>query len=501
MKKNTRNLLLVLGLVVILGAAVLILTLTGGQEGEGSSSSTASTELISLISKEEKDLSSVKVTNENGSYTIKVTEQEKESSSSSDESSETASSEAEPEMEYIYSIDGVDESVANTDRMETAAAVGLSLNATRNLGEQENLDEFGLTEPASTVEATYRDGSTKKIYIGGSVAGGSGGYYVMVEGDGNVYTASCNDGLFQGSGYYVKTTMFTLEADETTGLIYATHIKLSGTEMPEPIEIEGDDSYVYHLVSPKKAEADSEEVQAIMDGLSSISATNVASPDTSEESLKKYGLDEPAGVIEFTVKEQGSFKLSVSAKNEDGTRYALLDGTKAIFIINDSDVSAWLGRTVLSLQSTLNLMPMIQDIKTMTLTVDGKEYSFRLEREEDPESSTEDKTAYTYKVFNKDNKELDYEENFKHFYRSFITNYIIEDYRDMPEGDPYVTCTYTYFDSDETNSIAFYKVSDRRYCVVEDGDNVKGLIDPTYLERAVEYLELLNNGEEVPEVY
>ena len=71
----------------------------------------------------------------------------------------------------------------------------------------------------------------------------------------------------------------------------------------------------------------------------------------------------------------------------------------------------------------------------------------------------------------------------------------------MPEGDPYVTCTYTYFDSDETNSIAFYKVSDRRYCVVEDGDNVKGLIDPTYLERAVEYLELLNNGEEVPEVY
>ena len=49
----------------------------------------------------------------------------------------------------------------------------------------------------------------------------------------------------------------------------------------------------------------------------------------------------------------------------------------------------------MSLQSTLNLMPMIQDIKTMTLTVDGKEYSFRLEREEDPESSTEDKTAYT----------------------------------------------------------------------------------------------------------
>ncbi len=498
MKKNTRNLLLVLGLVVILGAAVLVLALTGGQE-EGESSSASSTELISLISEEEKNLSSVKVTNENGSYIIKITEQEKESSSSSEESD--SSSEAEPEMEYIYSIDGVDETVADTDRMESAAAVGLSLNATRNLGKQEKLDDFGLAEPVSTVEVTYRDGSTKTVYIGGSVAGGSGGYYVMVEGDDNVYTASCNDGLFQGSGYYVKTTMFTLQADETTGLIYATHLKLSGTEMPEPIEIEGDDSYVYHLVSPKKAEADSEEVQAIIDGLASISATNVASPDVSEESLKKYGLDEPAGVIEFTVKDQGSYKLSVSAKNEDGTRYALLDGTKAIFIINDSDVSTWLGRTVLSLQSTLNLMPMIQNIKTMTLTVDGKEYAFRLEREEDPESSTEDSKAYTYKVFNKDGKELDYEENFKHFYRSFITNYIIEDYREMPEGDPYVTCTYTYFDSDETNSIAFYKVSDRRYCVVEDGDNVKGLIDPTYLERAVEYLELLNNGEEVPEVY
>ena len=131
MKKNTRNLLLVLGLVVILGAAVLVLVLTGGQE-EGESSSTSSTELISLKSDEEKNLSSVKVTNENGSYIIKIMEQEKESSSSSEESG--SSSEAEPEMEYIYSIDGVDETVANTDRMETAAAIGLSLNATRNLG-------------------------------------------------------------------------------------------------------------------------------------------------------------------------------------------------------------------------------------------------------------------------------------------------------------------------------------------------------------------------------
>ena len=134
---------------------------------------------------------------------------------------------------------------------------------------------------------------------------------------------------------------------------------------------------MYRLVSPKKAEADSEEVQAIIDGLATISATNVASPDTSEESLKKHGLDEPAGVIEFSIKgQEGKFKLSVSAKNEDGTRYALLDGTKAIFIINDSDVSAWLGRSVLSLQSTLNLMPQIETIKTMTITVDGEEYSF-----------------------------------------------------------------------------------------------------------------------------
>ena len=496
MKKNTRNLLLIIGLIVILAVAVLVLTLSGGEEEENSSS-LVSAETISLISQKEENLSSVKVTNENGTYTIHVTEEVKESTSSSSD----ASSEEEPETEFVYSMDGVDAAVANTDRMETAGAIGISLNATQNLGKKDNLDDFGLADPVSTVEVTYKDGSTETIYIGIAVSGGTG-YYVMVDGDENVYTAACNEGLFQSSSYYVKTTKIELEADESTGLVYATSIKLSGTEMPEPIEIEGGDDYVYRLVSPKKAEADSEEVQAIIDGLATISATNVASPDTSEESLKKHGLDEPAGVIEFSIKgQEGSYKLSVSAKNEDGTRYALLDGTKAIFIINDSDVSAWLGRSVLSLQSTLNLMPQIETIKTMTITVDGEEYSFRLEREEDPESSTEDKTAYTYKVFNKDGKELDYEENFKHFYRSFITNYIIEDAREIPEGDPYVTCTYTYFDSDETNSIAFYKASDRRYCVVEDGDNVKGLIAPNDLERAVEYLELLNNGEEVPEIY
>ena len=505
MKKNTRNLIIGLVVILILAAAAIVLALTGGQE-EGESSSAASTESYSLIDKTKQDLATMEITNEGGTYTIRLEEKiveasseasSEDSSAESGTSSDTASSGT--TTQWVYSIDGVADYLADTTKIENAARYGYSLSASKNLGKVEDLEEFGLAEPAATVSVTYRDGTTAKYKVGNTSGTDSAKYYVQMEGDENVYIAMLNTGLLEPKTYYTKTDILSISPENEASQVFADSLKLYGTEMPEEIVLEGRDDGNYYITSPKQAKANVTKVTEIVQSFTYLSAESVAATSTDEETLKEFGLLEPAAVAELTVSGK-TYIISVSALNEEGNRYLTLDGVEAVYEIAGDNVSLWAGVSVFSLQDALSLMPMITDIETMTLEVGGKTYQFRQEREEDTASSTEEKTVYTYTVFNEDGEERTYE-NFQRFYMSLITSYLIEDYREMPEGEPYLKCTYTYYESDETNTIEYYQMSDRRFCVVEDGTNVKGLVSNENLERAVEYLELLNNGETVPEVY
>ena len=112
------------------------------------------------------------------------------------------------------------------------------------------------------------------------------------------------------------------------------------------------------------------------------------------------------------------------------------------------------------LQSTLTLLPNIVDVHTMELTMNGETYSFTIDRTVNEEDSTEDNTVYDYTVTSGDGTALDYEENFKHFYLALISITVSEDTQDMPEGEPTLTCTYTYQDKPGSDTIEYYRVSD-----------------------------------------
>ena len=153
MKKNTRNLIIGLVVILILAAAAIVLALTGGQE-EGESSSAASTERYSLIDKTKQDLATMEITNEGGTYTIRLEEKIVEASSeasSSEASSEDSSAESGTSSDtassgtttqWVYSIDGVADYLADTTKIENAARYGYSLSASKNLGKVEDLEDY-----------------------------------------------------------------------------------------------------------------------------------------------------------------------------------------------------------------------------------------------------------------------------------------------------------------------------------------------------------------------
>ena len=71
---------------------------------------------------------------------------------------------------------------------------------------------------------------------------------------------------------------------------------------------------------------------------------------------------------------------------------------------------------------------------------------------------------------------------------------------DMPEGEPTLTCTYTYQDKPGSDTIEYYRVSDRRYAIVENGQ-LMGLALSDDVDLAMQDLELLYSGQDVPDVY
>ena len=187
-------------------------------------------------------------------------------------------------------------------------------------------------------------------------------------------------------------------------------------------------------------------------------------------------------------------------EDADGNRYLIYSGIDAVFQIANSKVTAWADADPFLLQSTLTLLPNIVDVHTMELTMNGETYSFTIDRTVNEEDSTEDNTVYDYTVTSGDGTALDYEENFKHFYLALISITVSEDTQDMPEGEPTLTCTYTYQDKPGSDTIEYYRVSDRRYAIVENGQ-LMGLALSDDVDLAMQDLELLYSGQDVPDVY
>ena len=84
------------------------------------------------------------------------------------------------------------------------------------------------------------------------------------------------------------------------------------------------------------------------------------------------------------------------------------------------------------------------------------------------------------------------------FYKSFIVLSLIENTADIPDGDPEITATYRYFDKSDVDVVEFYRASGRRYTVVVNGQ-VLGNTVTSGMETALESMELLIQGEEVPD--
>ncbi len=484
MTTSTRNLIVVAACIVVLGGAAAALALTGKSADSASSAASAAT--IDLVSKKSEDIVSMSVQNKKGSYTL-IPVQTPAASTASGFSSLSSSESSTP----TYTLQGLEGVSIDSTAAGEVIQNGFNLVASKNLGAIDNLAEFGLKDPEATIKVKFKDGSNYNYKIGSALATDSSSYYMCGEDSNNVYVVSVDSGILDSENYFISKDVLAIA--DSSGQNDFTKLTLSGKSYPQPLTV-AKLGTVQAITSPYSAEADATKLGAVQTALATVTATSVEAIHPDAAALKTYGLDQPTAVAEFTV-NKGSYKLSVGAK-KDNSYYVMLDKVDVVYLVPADSVSSWVEANAFSLRSKIVMMPVITDVKAVTVTVAGASSGLTIARTKDETKSTEDKPAYTYQVTGTGGKKLDYETNYKNFYKNLISILLLEAADTKPGGSPDYTVEYQYYDKNDKDTVQLYKSGDRRYVAVVNGQ-VYGTVTSTDVDRMVSSYQLLQSGKAV----
>lgn len=499
MKKNLRMLLIMLAVLVVVGgvSAALLLTRPAGEE-ESSSSSSNPTEAI--VERDAEDISSISVENTTDSFTLVAVEEG--TSTGSDESA----------GEGQFTVEGLESYPLNTSSITSNVTSMGQLYASKNLGQQENLEQFGLSgENACTFVIHYTDGSSDEIVLG-SEAGETTGRYLLK--DGVVYiSSSVPDALLGSPLSYISTDIYSVgdRTEETTDdegststttlsdILY--HVELGGTHLEAPITIEYDDSKIsdYLITSPVMAESGTNTFTEMVTALKSLTALDVAAVGRTQETLEEFGLAEPAASITFDMNGE-KHTLAVSGKNEDGNRYLLADDIDLVYEVSSDLVTTWADSDLIDLRMSFVWLPTIDNVKTLTVTVEGDQvYQYDVTRTLDEEKSTEENPSYDLTIENAGGEAVDYE-NYQDYYQRLLSVAVLSTSPAEYDGDaPVLRVEYSYFDGGEPDVISYCPVEGdegARYAAALNG-SFNGLVRKTDVDTVISLLPALDDNQAI----
>lgn len=497
MKKNLRYLLIMLAVLVVLGGGAAVLLLTQPVETEEESSSSSSVVTETVIDRADSEVASIRVKNPTTEFLLLPLEQETATSEeSSEESSSTSTS-------VQFTIDGYQGFDLDTAEVTGAADTVVSIVASKNLGEQEDLEQFGLTgEKATEVSVNYTDGSTDEFVVG-NTAGESSGRYLLK--DGVVYISASFSGALLGTPLdFIQTEIYSVpdRVEETvdsegsssqttlTDILY--HMELSGTHLEQPIVIDYDESKIstYLISEPVVAESGTNQFSEIVTALKSLTADSVVATGRTQETLEEYGLAEPYAKITFDMNGE-DHTLAVSDTNADGDRYLLADDKDVVYVVSADTVASWAEAELMDLRMSYVWLPNINDVSTMTMTVNGETaYQFNVTRTVNEEKSTEESTSYDLTVTTVDGDTVDYE-NYQDLYQAALSLAVLStDQAEYDSNTVSLEIRYEYFDGSDPDVITYCAVNGQEQrCAALLNGSYSGLVRRSDVETLTEKLE------------
>ncbi len=500
MSKKVRNIIIGLVILVVLGGllTVLLLTQRSGDTGT-TSSSVYEAEMIKLVEKEQDDITSIKIRNALDSYTI----------SANGEGGFTV-----PELgDFPQEAESFDLTVARAAGMSASDEVETTLD---------NVAKYGLDDPQAEIDVTFSDGSTFGIYVG-DVAPSDKGYYVQVKGKNSVYIASDNmTSYFLVSRYnYVDPNIN--QYDDTSSAPTVTEMTIERPDLDEPITITKGDPVPeddplasvkseYHLTSPFHSDLDKEAGEAEINSFFTLRADAVVMTAPTDEQLAEYGFDEPSMVITVKASDGSTHTLTAGAPiycNEDPDEveeghvheieyyYLTYDDKDIVYQITATTLT-WMDLNLLDIVSQYVLTPVITDVASIDVTVDGESYTIELtsQTKEATESGAEDSEELTSAMVN--GHAVEGLNNFKDFYQFLIRVSVESLVDEEPTESPRMTITYHYKASlnQEDDVLEFIPYGERKVAVALNGE-ASFVTRSAYVDRAAENLAKIAQDQEI----
>ena len=205
-----------------------------------------------------------------------------------------------------------------------------SLTATRRIANPDSLSEYGLDDPAYTIQVTETDG-TAHTFLVGSAAGED--YYLIPEGENSVvYTVD------QTVVSSIQYDLDTLVAKDTLPSIG------NGNLTQAAITIDGQETIYSADNTGQEATLDT-----IAGGFQAMELSQCASYHISTEQQEAFGLDEKnRTALELTytdsAEDEHTFLLYLGAADDAGTgRYVQVDGSSIVYVAGTEVVKNLLG--------------------------------------------------------------------------------------------------------------------------------------------------------------
>ena len=362
-----------------------------------------------------------------------------------------------------------------------------SLTASKKVIDNPDADQlksYGLESPYGIV--TVKDNAdTYTFKIGATSA--SGAYYMQM---GNEPTVYLIDGTIPDvaliARYQFYTDVMIDYSEESTDQETLKWFEISGKKATANYRLElnelGEDEVgaTYLLTSPINHSASMVVQDHILNLLTTLTSASVVGDDTSPETLKKYGLDDPAYTFAF-IQNGKSQTVHFGNSTEAGYQYCYTEGGKYIHNIETSNTD-FMGGKLKDYCEDMIYTRAADNLKS--IKVSGMDKNFQIS------IGDQDENGNFYVTIN--NKVVD-SELFSDFYSHILMIGITDVGEKGKETTPYVSLQFTLKD-DTVETMKFYPVSELK-CYCEVNGTGSFWVTTMNVEKIVENAQKLYNGE------
>lgn len=480
MNKKKRNLIIMLAATLILGGLLWLVVGSGNEDIDHTHSDTSSDDNTNtdggiLINENQEDLQNIVFSNDKAKYNVSL---------------DTNAG------QVIF--DKLDGFPVNRTFMEYVwyGVAQMSYNNIITTTDSENYNEkdYGFNKPSLSVLATFSGNKKYEFIAGSSVPGAeSDVYYVLLNGDKNVYACTIDIPFFMGDNYYLSDDIFySYDKDiKEKSDIKIGDITLSGDNFKDDFIMKVNKEsnlsnpfcgYGYVVTSPINWPVKVSSYSMLVHDLTYLTANDVVVLNPSNKQLKQYGLDSPSLTIEF--ERNGKACTLYGGNIVNNEMYVMLKGQQIIYMLDTETLSIIHNLTPENMYGGNALSISVETISEISIQTSDFSKKIEIVRSQ-KDSTASDDEIYTYSVnVNGEEKKYSVYTNFiKQLNNSTIQKWNVK----KPKGKAAVTIAVDYFDSygRKQDVIKFYKYSNREYAVVW-GDYPVNTVSVTWLNQMLE---------------